>query len=161
MIGAQPTVGCLTFLEKSTSTEGQKRLKKALHALIPEDSWQNSGDSEVTSRAKITNSRARAILHSQEVEASAFVFLDFDEEEVIRHCRETRVGVEDILRPYVDAIKELKEAYAIGLGFELSPPAGLEEQALSDSGVAVIFLRNSEDGTWIRKQQLPLVGHYL
>ena len=161
MIGAHPTVGCLTVLERNTSSEGQKRLKKALRALIPEDSWQNSGNSEVTCRAKITNSQTCAILHSQEAEASTFVFLDFDEEEIIRHCRETKVGVEDLLRPYVNAIKQMEEVYAIGMGFELSPPVSLEAQSLSDSGVAVVFLRNSKDGTWIRKQQLPLVGHYL
>ena len=67
--------------------------------------------------------------------------------------------VSGMFQPYIVQLQRAEGCYGAGLGFELSPPAGLDEEAPREAGVALVFLRDSVTGTWARRELLPLVGH--
>ena len=101
------------------------------------------------------------IVTAQEVGGRAFVQFEFDEDETVNLARVTKLSMEQLFMPYVQAAKTLPGVLAVAVGFELSPPADLREQSLRDAGVAVVFARDEEHKSWSRKETLPMVGHYL
>lgn len=161
MIGTHPTVGCIAFIEKALSGDAVKLFQQALHPIIPEDSWRCPNDVWVSASAMLADSHHSALLYSQVTKSTRFIFLDFDEDEIVNHSRRTGLSIEELLLPCVRLMWTIRETLMIGLGFEVSPPEGLEDQVLRDNGIAVIYLRNHSDDTWVRKQLLPIVGHYL
>lgn len=160
MIGTHPTISCLIVLDKA-SFAGVERVVQALQSFIPISGWRCSETGPSPGRAALGGEMPEMIVTAQQTDERAFVQFEFDEDEAVHLARTTKLSLEQLFLPYVQAAKTLPGVIAVAVGFELSPPADLQEQSLRDAGVAVLFARDEEHKSWSRKETSPMVGHYL
>ena len=157
MIGTFPTVGCLILIDKLCFTSMEDMLQ-AFGALIP--IGDKMTDSVSRGEAALGGEMHPVLLLVQDMSQTIAVQIEFDEDEVVSVSQATRLSVEQLFLPYVQAARTLPGVIAVGLGFELSPPADLQEKSLQEAGIAVLFTRDDEEKSWSRQQTMPLVGHY-
>ena len=157
MIGTFPTVGCLILIDKLYFTSMEDVLQ-AFKGLIP------SGDKMTASvsrgEAALGGELHPVLLLVQDMILVTAVQIEFDEDEVVSISQATRLSVEQLFLPYVQAARTLPGVIAVGLGFELSPPGDLQQKSLQEAGIAVLFTPEEADKSWSRQQTMPLVGHY-
>lgn len=161
MTGVHPTIGCLVFIDKIPSTQAREQVLESLHSLIPKDSWQQFDMRPLYGWGRVGATCLQAIMHTYELQNLNLVILDFDEDEVVHLSRRTGLTITELLAPYVVAMETIVDSKAVGIGFELSPPSTIDDQNLKNAGVALFFVRGKDNEAWIRKELLPMVGHYL
>jgi hypothetical protein len=149
MIGTYPTVGCLILMDKLSFTSIED-VVRALQAMIPISEG----------KAALGGDMHPMLAMVQEVGEMTAVQIEFDEDEVAVIRQATKLSVEQLFMPYVQAAKTIPGVVAIGVGFELSPPSDLQEETLQEAGVAVLFARDEKHKSWSRQETLPMVGHY-
>lgn len=157
MIGTFPTVGCLILIDRLYFTSLDDVLQ-AFQALIPSSHEATAPVSRGI--AALGDGMYPMLLLVQELDKMVAVHVEFDEDEMESIRQATQLSVEQLFMPYVKAARTLLGVIAIGLGFELSPPADLQEASLQEAGVAVLFSREEENKSWSRHQTMPLTGHY-
>ncbi len=150
MIGTYPTVGCLLLMDKS-SFLGIGNVREALQATVA------IGEGE----AALGGDMHPMLLFVQEADEMTVVHVEFDEDEVEGIRQATGLSIEQLFLPYVWAAKAIPGVFAVGIGFELSPPSDLGKKSLQEAGVAVLFTRDEAQKSWLRWEMLPLVGHYV
>ena len=159
MIGECPTVGCLILIEKA-SFSGLGSVVQALQPALNITIHPGTRNAAQDGTATLGDSRHEMIMLAQEAEDVVAVQIEFDEDEVEGVKQATGLSVEQLFMPYVQAAKTLPGVVAVGIGFELSPPADLREETTQEVGIAVLFYRDEAHKSWARRQTMPLVGHY-
>ena len=136
---------------------------RGLHSFVPSGSWEEANTGTLFASATLGGSCRQAIAMAQETEAGVFVFLEFDEDEVVDLTRQTGLSIAELLAPYVAALEKMPGCAAVGMGFELSPPTDTNDDSLVDAGISQYFAWDVNNEKWLRKELLPLpmVGHYL
>jgi len=161
MIGEHPTVGCIVLMGDLPASEANERVLKSLDSLIPLNQWQPHESARSFASGVLGNAHLQAIVHTQKTQDGIFVFLVFDEDQVIAVSRCTGLTIAELLSPYVVVLESAIGSEGIGIGFELSPPSDTGDQALKDAGIALFFARDTDTQRWGRKELLPIIGHYL
>jgi len=144
-----------------TKDQAKRRIFIGLCSLIPETSWQQSNLGSLFALAQLGTSDIQVLVHVHEEPPGIFVLLNFDEDQVIQISHRTGLTITELLSPYIVALETVEGSNAIGIGFELSPPSGEDDQSLKDAGIAQFFVWDADNAKWIRRELLPMVGHYL
>lgn len=155
MIGTYPTVGCLILIDKLRFTSVEDVLQ-AFQALIPSSHEAITPVSR--GEAKLGGEMHPMLLMVQEVDKTTAVHIEFDEDEVEGIREATGLSEEQLFMPYVQVAKTIPGVLAIGIGWELSPPADLREKSLQEASIDVLFARDEEDKSWSRQETPPRVG---
>lgn len=161
MTGLYPTVGCFVILNQMPVKEAKKDVLARLHSLIVQNSEEKSGTETRIVLAMLAATHLEAIIYAQEAAIGICVFINFDEEQVVHLARQTGLNIDELLSPYVAALETVAGCKGIGIGFELSPPLGTDNQRLMDAGISQYFSWDQENTRWNREKILPMIGHFL
>lgn len=158
MIGEHPTVGCLIQCEASNITNSDEQFLQYLDPFIPSQSWMQLSNGSRISRVIISNREIDILFFTGE-SFYKYIFLEFDEDVLVSLFHVTGMSLIEILSPFISVLQSIECNHAIGIGFEMSIPSGLDDDALRAAGITTFFQRNSE-GNWGRREVSPVVGHY-
>ena len=88
------------------------------------------------------------LLHCQQTTDKSAIFLAFDEDQTVILARQTGLTISELLSPYVLVLEQIKGAYLVGIGFELSIPSRDDNESLKDIGIAIAWIRERENEGW-------------
>ena len=163
MIGVNPTVDCVVIREGVALQEATTDLKALLAKtlLVPERNWHYPDENKQIALAMLGGRQQEILLHCQQTTDKSAIFLAFDEDQTVILARQTGLTISELLSPYVLVLEQIKGAYLVGIGFELSIPSRDDNESLKDIGIAIAWIRERENEGWMRKELQPVIGHYL
>lgn len=86
------------------------------------------------------------------------VRLVFSEHDVVKSSKASKMNMEYLFLPYIQAAKSVSGVLSVGVGINLWFPTGLDEPSLRDAGIAVLFTRGAESKSWIRRELALGIG---
>lgn len=158
MIGYYPTVGCMVFLRETDAASAIKRVISTLDAYMLAE-YQGLVENKWLITAHLGGEKAEGFLYALEDDKQVAVFVEFDEENSIQIASRNRQSLGDVLLPHADALKQMPDATAVGIGFETSIPTGFDDASLQDAGFAVWFEKSRLERGWRRRDVYHLIGH--
>lgn len=160
MIGTHPSVGLVVLFRSARKQKVIDGILRALAEFIPPDGWSRTESGALCGSVLVGGESREAILWSQRLGASVCVFLEFDEDQMVHLSHDQGRSVLQLLDPLMAAAQSCPGAFLVGAGFDLSPPATIEEEALRSAGVARLMIKGELPGTWAAKDLGLFVGHY-
>lgn len=158
MIGSQPTVGCIVFLRESSPERAMQRVMAELEAAFPVK-CQSRRDNKWLIKAEWGASETDGFLFALENQGQAVVFIEFEEEKSVEIASRREQSLEDVFLPYANALKQMPDVTAVGIGFEMAIPNGFDDDWLEEAGIAVLWERSPSGKGWQRREIYRLIGH--
>lgn len=161
-IGGGPTVGCMALFDQFPAERAIFRVVECLHPIAASGNWTPATGREhvLYSNILFGDTQLPTLLYTI-IDNSTSVLLDFDEDQVVSVARRTGLTIAELLAPYIGVLESVAEVHGIAVGFEISPPTGLDDASLRDAGIALFFKRTPDNSSWSRSDLLPLIGHRL
>ncbi len=152
-----PTVGCLILVDKPFY-ETLQYVVEPLRIAVPSNVVHCGPNSTLQTFAPLRDRAYTMQSRNKEVGDMVAVRLVFNKHEVVQLSKTREVTVEDLFKPYIQAAQTVPGVLTVGIGFNLSFPASLEEASLREAGVAVLFQRGTDLKTWLRQELVPGVS---